>query len=212
MSQVYDPNSKFPSHMKMPQIGIDFDEVLAQTTKAFIEDFNQRHGTSFKLKDATLWDLAAALGSTQEEVIEIFRTDGFFENLDAKPNSISALNKLIKSRRYDLFIVTATTEDPKGIHLELGQKINWLKRHIPNFQPSRIIALGNSTKALLRLDAMIDDKPENLRDFVPYGTYPILVDSPTNKYIDEFKRIYSLKELPDILDAKFYPDEIKKSS
>lgn len=207
MSQVYDPNSKYPSHMKMPQIGIDFDEVLTQTTKAFIEDFNSKHGTNFSLKDANLWDLATALGSTQEEVVEIFRTDGFFENLNAKPNSVSALNKLVKSKRYDLFIVTATTEDPKGIHLELGQKIKWLKKHIPNFQASRIIALGNSTKALLRLDAMIDDKPENLREFVPYGTLPILVDSPQNKHVTEFKRIYSLKELPSLLDEHFYPEK-----
>ena len=107
---------------------------------------------------------------------------------------------MIKSSKYDLYIITATSDIDGS---EFVQKLKWIKRHIPEFNTKRLIACQD--KYVIRGDVLVDDKIKNLEECEKYMNC-ILMDSPPNRECDKYTRIKSLKELPDILNTMFYND------
>jgi 5'(3')-deoxyribonucleotidase len=180
---------------------LDFDDVIAAFLRAVIKAYNEQNGTNFKPADMSAWDLTKSLNCTLDDLYSIFRAPGFFENLEPKRGAVGAIRELINSTRYDLYIVTATSDDDGS---ELQEKLRWLKKYLPEFNRKRIISCQD--KEIIRADVIVDDKVENLQKCSPY-MFCILMDSPTNKDCNEFVRISRLKELPSLLDEIFYNND-----
>jgi len=196
-------NAKTPwySGNNRPIVLLDMDDVITNTLRSAVKNFNEEHGTNFNYKDCNTWNLEDFLGVDTATVLSLFRDEGFFENLEPKRGSIRAINKLIKSTLYDIYIVTATSDDDGS---ELVEKIRWFKKYIPNFNTKRIISCRD--KYIIRGDVLVDDKVDNLDECRPYMQC-ILMDSPTNKECNTYIRIRSLSSLPDLLERMFYSED-----
>lgn len=197
-------NAKTPwysGNKERPIILLDMDDVITNCLSAAIEAYNDKYGTKFKTSQCTSWGLAESLGVDPDDVFKLFRAKKFFEELEPKRGSISAIKKLIKSTKYDVYIITATSSDDGS---ELVQKLKWFKNYIPEFNPKRVISCDD--KYIIRGDVIVDDKVQNLDSCKPYMQC-ILMDSPTNKDCENYIRIKSLKELPEILEKMFYNED-----
>ena len=191
--QLYSKNNRV-------RVLLDMDDVITACLRSVVKEFNEKHGTNFNPANCEAWDLTKTFGCSLESLMEIFRTPGFFENLEPKRGAIGAIRELIKSTKYDLFIITATSDEDGSEYVE---KLNWLEKYLPEFNKKRLIAC--SEKSIIRGDVIIDDKVENLDECAPFMQC-VLMDSPTNQDCDKYIRIKRLKELPELLDTMFYND------
>ena len=196
-------NAKTPwySGNNRPIVLLDMDDVITNCLRSAVKNYNEENKTDFNYKDCNTWNLEEFLGVDTEVVLNLFRDPGFFENLTPKKGSIGAINKLIKSTLYDIYIITATSDDDGS---ELMEKIRWFKKYIPNFNTKRIISCRD--KYIIRGDVLVDDKVENLDNCSPFMQC-VLMDSPTNQDCDKYIRIRSLKSLPDLLERMFYSED-----
>ena len=191
-------SAKLYSRSNRPRILIDMDDCITACLRAVVKAYNEENGTNFKTANCDAWDLTSVFGCDINSLFKIFRTPGFFENLEPKKGAIGALRELIKSERYDLYILTATS-DLTGD--EYKEKIAWIKEYLPEFNTKRLIAC--SDKEIVRGDVIIDDKVENLDKCAPFMQC-ILMDSPTNRDCDKYIRLDRMKNLPSLLDEIFY--------
>ena len=194
------PSSLFSKNNRVRVI-LDSDDVITACLRAVVKEYNERHGTNIRPADCDAWDLTKTFNCSLEDLMEIFRTPGFFENLQPTKGAIGALRELINSERYDLYIVTATSDDDGSEYVE---KIKWLKKYAKEFNIKRLISCQD--KEIIRADVIVDDKVENLDKCAPFMQC-ILMDSPTNKDCDKYIRISRLKELPALLDEVFYNND-----
>lgn len=184
-----------------PIVLLDMDDVVTNCIKGVVKNLNTKLGTKFKVNDVTDWHFSKCLKVPENVVNEVFRTPGFFEKLKPMPGAIDAINQLIESAKYDVYIITATSDDDG---LELVEKIKWFKKYIPNFNIKRIISCKD--KYIIRGDVLVDDREYNLDTCAPYMQC-ILMDSPKNRNCTKYRRIKSLLELPDILEEMFFNNE-----
>lgn len=84
---------------------------------------------------------------------QIFDTPGFWESIPIYDGAAEVMEHL--NKEHEIFIVTAPWVRAKGCYVE---KRNWLEKHLPFIDPSRIIY--TSHKYLLKGDIIIDDCPE----------------------------------------------------
>lgn len=191
----------YSGNEKRPIVLLDMDDVITNCLRSAVKNYNEENGTNFNYKDCKTWNLEDFLGVDTETVLNLFRDPGFFEKLQPKRGSVGAINELIKSTKYDIYIITATSDDDGS---ELVEKIKWFKKYIPKFNTKRIISCKD--KYIIRGDVLVDDKVANLDLCAPYMQC-VLMDSPTNQECDRYIRIRSLKYLPDLLEKMFYNDE-----
>jgi len=184
-----------------PIVLLDMDDVITNCLRSAVKNYNVENGTNFNYKDCHTWSLEDFLGVDTETVLNLFRDPGFFENLTPKRGSVGAINELIKSTKYDIYIITATSDDDGS---ELVEKIRWFKKYIPKFNTKRIISCKD--KYIIRGDVLVDDKVENLDLCAPYMQC-VLMDAPSNQECDRYIRIRSLKSLPALLEKMFYENE-----
>lgn len=178
---------------------LDSDDVITSCLRGVVKAYNEKNGTSFKPANCNVWDLTTVFQCSVSDLFEVFKTPGFFENLEPKKGAIGAIRELIKSTRYDLYIVSATT----NYEQEYEEKLNWLRKWLPEFNLKRFIACED--KEIIRADVIIDDKVENLDKCAPFMQC-ILMDSPTNKDCDKYIRLDRMKNLPALLNQMFYND------
>jgi 5'(3')-deoxyribonucleotidase len=158
-----------------------------------VEAYNERMGTNLKAADIKEWDISQYMG---KEGFEIFKEEGFFENVPEKKNSVKALKKLISSDDYDVFIVTACTTNH-----ELEEKFKWFDDNLPEFNKNRIIKCKE--KEIIHGDVLIDDNINNLDKCSPFMRC-ILFDMPHNRDEDRYPRIKSINEAIPLLKEWFY--------
>ena len=184
---------KWDKRNKRPIVLLDMDDVINNFLTYLCTMYNETHGTKYKASDITDWDLTKTIGA---DVADIFTAEGFFEKVPSKRGSITAIKKLIKSQKYDIYIITACQTNR-----ELEEKCHWLENLVPEFKQERIIKC--SEKYIIRGDVLVDDRIKNLEDCSPYMRC-VLFDAPHNKDCDKFIRIKSLSELLPLLEEWFY--------
>src|SRR3989338_10775887 len=113
--------------ISMPFIGIDFDDVLADTNTALIRWHNERYGTVLRREDFWsyyYWDI---WGGTREETIEKFsefgKSDHFHGILPVMGtyNGIADLSTVADR----LVIITARDEEMREVTEQ------WISDHLP---------------------------------------------------------------------------------
>lgn len=182
-------------------IGIDFDEVLADTWSAVIEFHNDRYQTSWqrkKIKTPRFWDV---LGATKEEsykkAVEFCGTQ-YFKNTKPVIGSLDGIDYLI-SRGYKLIIITTR---PSYLSKETE---NWIKRYFPN-KFAGIFYSSENTKSSVclkeRAKFLIEDDLDNAKECESSGVKVFLLDSPWNnsqELPEGITRFYSWLEVRHFL-------------
>lgn len=137
--------------MTKKTIGIDMDNVLVATDKAFIRDIQKVKGPGF-----TLESLAASFEkektSPEEEAFfyEVMTKPGFFRNLEwIDPYAPEVVRRLVD--HYEVYIVTAAMHLPTSIM----EKIDWLAKELPMIPRSHYVFCGK--KDIIHTDYLIDD-------------------------------------------------------
>lgn len=190
------PEIRWDYRNNRPRILLDMDDVVNDFLGALIKEYNEEHGTSIKKRDIKDWDLTKSEVLDAADAIRLFQEKGFFLSIPPKASSIEAINKMIASTKYDIYIVTAC-----GSVEEYREKQEWLKKYIPQFNLQRLIMC--TEKSIIRGDVLVDDKVQNLVECSPYMR-TLLYDVSTNHGKRGFKRVRNLNQVLELLEKWFY--------
>lgn len=165
------------------KIGIDFDEVIADSFNCILDLINSRTGKSHKKEEFSDYNWNNVFGISREECINL--VDEFHENhniMDIKPidRCVESINYLLKEK-CKLHIITARPE-------KYRQKTNdWVKHYFNNeiniIHSGSYYNLGNKADICkkLEIELMLEDSGETAFECAKNDIYAILFDKPWNK-------------------------------
>lgn len=135
------------------KIGIDFDNILSNTTCTYLDLFNKLVSTNYTINDIRDWDMRKVLPEKYKYLIEtLWRYRELWENI--KPLSESQVYVNLLAKEHEVYIVTATD-------LQVADyKFSWLWKNYPFLDKDKVII--TKYKQLIDLDVLIDDYQGNL--------------------------------------------------
>lgn len=176
------------------KIGIDFDNVLANTAKTYLDIYNNFVTANYTINDITKYEISEILPQEHQKLLEnMWTNDLLWNNIQPLQDSQLYVNML--SKKYDIYIVTSTHPEIAGI------KFAWLQKQYPFIEAEKFITIYK--KQMLDLDIMIDDHVKNLVNSRYSG---ILLNYPwnTNFHAESEHNIYraeNWKEIYDIIES-----------
>ncbi|MCS4486415.1 5' nucleotidase, NT5C type [Staphylococcus americanisciuri] len=165
-------------------IGIDMDEVLADTLSAILVEFNQRTGSNVTPEDIAGKKIYDVMPEHAKVIREILLEDGFFGRLDVIQDAQEVVKKL--NEHYDVYIVTAAMDVPTSFH----DKYEWLRTYFPFLDPQHFVFCGR--KNIAATDYLIDDNPKQLSIF---KGKPLMFSAPHNHGNTDFERLNNWREV-----------------
>lgn len=185
----------------MSKIGVDIDEILSETVKAFLFFYNAEYGTTFIFDEVIDYSFAKQFGITRDEerqAIQDFFGSKLALDIPTVPESIKCIKDL--SQRHELYAISS--RPPQLIELTKS----WLDDNFPGC--FREIILTNShfdatkTKSdvcrTLSLDMFIDDQIIYAEDCARVCAKVLLMNKPwnqTNIVIPNVLRVKSWQEI-----------------
>lgn len=169
------------------RIGVDVDEIIADTLNALIRFHNEAYGTNLKKSDFFSYECHEVWGGTNEEAIakwfEFFETE-YFVAIEPLAGALPGLMAL-KEHGHELFAITARQ------HFIADRTKNWINTHFPDIFSG--ISFGNrcgiegvrKTKsamcAELGITVLIEDDLHHAMDCSQHGIEVLLFDYPWNQ-------------------------------
>lgn len=155
---------------KIGKVGIDLDDTLYKLVSPLLERYNAKYQDSLKEKDITDYDIEKFLNPACKNIFKEFCDKELVRSLTIAPKIVQALTEL--HRVADVYFITATR--PVMLHEKhklLSKEISWYKsKHLISCQD----------KSLLRMDIMIDDNMDTLRECSANACVGLLIDKPWN--------------------------------
>lgn len=185
-------------------IGIDFDDVLADTVGQLIEFHNDVYGTTLtrdQFHSPRWWEV---WGGTRDQSVKKFfefKDTSHFKNVQPVEYAIDAIDEL--SKNHTLVVITSR-------QIEFVEETNdWIKKHFPNKFKDIFLAnhahwalSGESTTKLEickkeQVNILIEDNLEYAEECAEEGIQVLLLDTPWNqgKLPDNVYRVHSWKEI-----------------
>lgn len=165
-------------YMKIPKIGLDIDEVIADWVTPWIEYYG--------LKKPTSWYFDKEILQRFDEMKRNGILDKFY--LDLKPK--------IKGSEVPFEPVCYITSRPVSTEVT----VQWLEKNGFPIRPVHTVGMGESKIEVAKkagVEVFVDDRYENFREFNENGICCFLFDAAHNqRYNVGLKRIKSLNELP----------------
>ena len=165
------------------KIGLDFDDVLANTNPSLLEFHNEYFGTAHDPEDVRSYDLSCLWECTTDEMhrcLEIWYYSSHHANIDPMPGAQEAVARL--ASLYELHIITAR-------HAHLTKITSALvARHFPDvFAGIHFVGhagQGHGSKANvcqeLGISVFIEDAPHHARTVAAAGIPVLLFNTPWN--------------------------------
>lgn len=137
---------------------VDLDDVLMSLMPYWCKWLNKYSKYKVKEKDIKQWDITSHYPDlTKDQIYAPLFNKEFWKTTRPIKSSIKYVNQLIKDG-HEVYICTATH------YASLKDKLeNGLLRYFNCFNYKNIIT--NYNKHLMKADILIDDYPENLKDF-----------------------------------------------
>lgn len=183
-------------------IGLDLDEVLADTIKSLLQWHNEIYETNFQRGAVTSYNLWKTWGGNREEAINKvydFYQSAHFKKIQPVKDSQEGVKKLqLKNRIY------VVTSRPHDIY---NETLSWISEHFPNqFVEVKLTnqwakkGKGKNKKDLckeLGIEVIVEDSLEYAQECSQSGIRVLLLDCPWNKSkeIDRVKRVFSWREI-----------------
>ena len=187
-------------------IGVDFDDVVVNTSEMLRRFHNQYYGTEHQFNDLSTYRLDKFWGCSTEEMF--VRIDSFYKSSQHRSiplieGAFTALERL--SLQHTLVLVTARPESLRACTEQL------LGHHVPGFF-SQLHFIGHphdhrpthrakKTKGdiceELGVDVFIEDAPENAFSIASKSIQVLLLDKPWNKEVraSYVRRVYNWDEV-----------------
>ena len=194
-------------HMK---IGIDLDDTLGQSMKAFAAFSNDRYKTNLKIEDMKVYDLEKIINLSKEGTIKRLNEfhDTFYgKKIEPFDGAVETLKKLKKNN--ELYIVTSRGNDMRGITEK------WVGKNFPNifigiyFTNEFVYSNAKMTKKTVcnnfGIDILIEDNLGYAAGCMAPNRKILLFDRPwnqTNKLPKGIVRVHSWKEIYKLVCEK----------
>lgn len=169
------------------RIGIDIDDVIADTVNAVVTFHNGAYGTCLKRGDFLSYKFWETWGGSKEETIQkmrIFNEEGYGSATPPIDGALCALS-ILKGRGHELFAITARPDSVAKLTEE------WVNAHFPGIfcaiKFSNAYAGGDIKKKKsdicknLCISMMIEDDIDYAIDCAESGISVILLDCPWNQ-------------------------------
>ncbi|MEB7463757.1 5'(3')-deoxyribonucleotidase [Mammaliicoccus sciuri] len=170
--------------MTKQTIGIDMDEVLADTIKKLLRRYNEETSSNVTMEELKGTKIRNMMPEHQGILTSILREDGFFRDLEVFPDGVEVVQKL--NEYYDVYIVTAAMDVPTSF----ADKYAWLREHMPFLDPQHFVFCGD--KGIVNTDYLIDDNPKQLESF---NNHSIMYAADHNIDIDKWPKVQNWKEV-----------------
>jgi len=188
-------NTKIPAR----EIAFDFDGVVADTFRLFVELARTKFGVAIDYEDITDYDFLKVIKMELSDAMEIIDTLTYRPHeLDLPPN-LGAVDVL--TRLAEISPVLLVTARPVGEPIEL-----WFRRHAPQIRPGylRVRATGENTATLEVLQKegiryFIEDRLDTCHMLAPEGITPIIYDQPWNREDNPFLTVKSWEEISSLI-------------
>ena len=188
------------------RIGIDFDDVVADSISFIVRLHNERYGTSLTRESMTSWRFEEVWGTTLEEAIR--RTNEFFAEdqvtgVAPVAGSVEAIKKL-KEQGHELYILTGRSEN------DVEETERWIKHHFPdvfkgvhygNFftlNKNHVFRKKLDTCRELGIEVLIEDNDKTALECAAAGIKVFLITTPWNKNFKttpNIQRVHSWEEI-----------------
>ncbi len=197
------------------RIGIDFDDVVADSIQAIVNIHNATHGTKFNREDAFTYRAEEVWGGTKEEwrtKLDEFFSTKHLAQLAPIAGSLVAIDTL-KKHGHELFIVTGRG---KG---DVAATEQWLKIHFPDVfrgvHYGDFVVRGNLEPAKMKksdickengIALLIDDNPDVAKECGACGVNVFLFDQPWNRSLPPtagITRVFSWEEIVEKLNLYY---------
>ena len=178
------------------KIGIDCDDVLTETTEAWLRRHNEMSNDNVTPEDIKSWDIAQYITKgNRDTLFSVLYQKDFWPTVEAVDDAKKYLWLLIDEHDdIDVYITTATHPETAA------PKIRNLHELFPFIDDDHIVM--TAAKGILDVDIMVDDNPENLCALKP-GSAKLLFDRPHNQWCDEAGigavRVKTWKEIYDYI-------------
>jgi len=181
--RYFEPEAQQEEHMNIlpHEIAFDFDGVVADTFRLFVEIARSEYNADFEYEDITDYEFLKAVAMDAGDALEIItRLTNHPHELDLRPNQGAAdvLSRI--ARNTPLLLVTAR---PVSQPLEL-----WFGKNMPQIAPQciNILATGENTAKLpvlkeKNISYFVDDRLDTCHLLAQQGITPILFDQPWNR-------------------------------
>ena len=180
------------------RVGIDLDGVcydFAASVREYLCNEIRTH-TPELCPEATRWEFYEDWGLALAAFLNVCH-DGvnacvIFSHGDPYPNVAEAFN-VIRGAGHSIHIVTDRTFGQPGC--AALDTIDWLDRHGLEYDSITFSA----DKTIAKLDAMVDDKPENYAALTAAGVDAWLLTRPWNKHVEGAQRVLDLLHFAEII-------------
>ena len=163
----------------MLRILIDMDDVVADTTKRFLDWYERDFGVRYTSEQLHGFKLSEIVPPEHKQKVLMYpHQKDFFKDLPVIEDSkevIEALNK-----KHEVFIVSAAMEFKHSLY----DKFEWLDEHFSFIPWKRRVFCGDKTIA--KGDVLIDDHDFNLSVFAGRA---IVFTAPHNAHYTEYERL-----------------------
>jgi|TARA_Y100000310_G_scaffold339513_1_gene432405 5'(3')-deoxyribonucleotidase len=187
------------------RIGIDVDDVLADSMGPLVDFHNQKNGTNLKFEDVLSFNLSEVWNmETKEEMfnnILDFYKSHFFKKIEPFPNSKEIIFKLSKTNQ-----LAAITGRPTVIK---NETILWLGEfypncftevHFSNHFPGEDKNLSKADFCLEKgYELLIEDSKEFALECAQKGIKVFLLNKPWNKGFAPHKNIVSVDTWEEVI-------------
>lgn len=164
---------------------IDMDGVLADFESAFLERFRAKfpQHTYIPINKRVEFHIHKDYPKElQEDVLSIYTSAGFFQNLPAIDGAVSAVKEIEKKGHYVYFCTTSINQYVNCVL----EKYKWIEQKFGYEWTKKIILTKDKT--LVYGDILIDDKPEHTGSKAPSWAHH-LYDAPYNRHVDDKPRL-----------------------
>ena len=171
------------------RIGIDFDDVVADTLDALMRMHNEQFGSNLTRPDFISYHLEEVWGGTREEAVK--KIDAFFtkdqrKEIEPMMGALAGIEAL-KKQGHELYIVTGRSEK------DVAQTEQWIEHHLADIfagvHYASFFDLEKNTprKKLdickeLGIEIMIDDNLPTALECAAGGIKALLFDQPWNPH------------------------------
>lgn len=136
--------------------GIDFDNVLCNTSQAYLDLFNSFTGEHFIESDLTEYDTTKIFPKKYENLAKsIWNWPLLYKNAQPYTDSQQYMKRLSMNPNIETYVVSVSHPDI------MKTKTDFIKREYPFIQQNHIVFINN--KQLLKLNVLVDDKIGNLK-------------------------------------------------
>lgn len=189
-----------------PVLAVDIDDVMAPFAPAFLERYNQQHGTTHKNEDFPYYYFVKDLyGLSDDDDAEQYVTE-FIEwatshNMPLNGEAVAGIRKL--EEHYDLYVITSRHPDV----YEITKK--WLQSQLPDvFKDVHFIRARSekTTKAQICQEIgaklLVEDHPDHLQDCAKYGVRGLLFgDYPWNRNTELPESVQRVKDWNEVVEV-----------